>query len=73
MKKLLCRIGLHRWVYAHTITGCVRFKRKCKTCLKTQTKYEGYPTIFKVWFTEEEFAHIIEKERKNFEFINKKP
>lgn len=72
MKKILCWLGFHNWVYVRNFQRCKNVRR-CRACLKHQTKYDDDGWQFKTWYTDEERAKYWQVINENKNFVNKKP
>jgi hypothetical protein len=74
LKQWLCRLGIHNWVYARNFQRCKNVRR-CRRCLKHQTKYEDDPEVWqiKTWYTDDERAMYWQRINENKNFVNKKP
>lgn len=77
IKKLLCKLGLHNWAYVYVNGGMYRHAvaRKCKRkhCLRTERKDEYAGPFENAWHTDDWYDQFNEQQKRNSEFINKKP
>lgn len=76
IKKLLCWLGLHNWVYVRNHQGQKNVRRcRRKHCLKHQTKYYDLPDYWpvKTWYSSDERAKYWKRLNENKDFVNKKP